>query len=80
MMRNLHPGVRWSFRFIFYLISFAILLVIFVLIGVAIYQILFNSPIVFFLYVIIFILLVIFFGEIFTRMTYNRWLYDLDEK
>jgi len=79
-MKKLHLGVRWMFRLNFYRI-FLGLIVFFIILGIVIS----SSPedktilAIMFSIVFIFIVLLIIIGEIYTRMSYNRWLYEFAE-
>ena len=86
-MHNLHPGAKWIFRFGAYvtLIVPAIILSSFFNSFIMFSQFstshtLPTSPafniILYFIFTILFILII---GEIYARMTYNRWLFEFTE-
>ena len=78
-MKKLHPGVKWHFRLIIYFISFSVLLVLFIVLGILLAQIIFNSTVYFLVFFIMFIFLVIIVAETITNLTYYYWRYDFDE-
>ncbi len=78
-MNKLHPGVKWIFR----LRSYPALmpLIFFIIIPLIGISSLFDSKSLFFLISIIFsILSIIIISEIYTKMSYNRWLYEITQE
>src|SRR3989344_8308114 len=78
MKSKLHPGARWIFRFRAYWVL--LFLSIFFTFGIirAVFGILQTKDIagLFLTGFLIYILSIFFFGEIYARMSYNRWLYE----
>jgi membrane protein YdbS with pleckstrin-like domain len=80
-MKKLHPGARWLFRLRVYSTLFA-LVIFFVFFGVmsTIEFVMKEIPSVISTAIILFIsllVLLIILGEIYARMAYNRWLYEI---
>lgn len=78
MMRNLHPGARWTFRLSTYWLFFAILFV--VGITALTYLLESDSELKYFsnagMSFLIILILAIVFGEIYSRLAYQFWKYD----
>jgi uncharacterized protein len=74
-MEKLHPGARWLFR----IQSYVVLIIIGVVVGgwsfAGLFSV-FGGLVAFFSSLFIYVLFIIIFSEIYTRMTYNRWLYE----
>jgi len=81
MKNKLHKGARWLFRFRAY---FSLIIFIGViggfltqlLIGIFLKEFNISSLLI---YLIALILIIIIWGEIYARMAYNRWLYEIRE-
>ncbi|MEM0465656.1 MAG: PH domain-containing protein [Candidatus Pacearchaeota archaeon] len=72
-MNKLHPGARWLFRLqaYYYLILHGILIIFF---GI------FIARLGFFISILFYISFIIIFGEIYSRMSYNRYLYEINNE
>ncbi|MFA5174425.1 MAG: PH domain-containing protein [Candidatus Pacearchaeota archaeon] len=83
-MNQLHPGAKWVFRLRGYAIAVFLLIffswMLFPILGIADSLIFKNGFAALFLIAIIgiflYIVAVIIVGEIYARMTYNRWFYE----
>jgi membrane protein YdbS with pleckstrin-like domain len=82
---KLHPGARWTFRIRAYL---GLIVLVFLLgtfgipAAVAIFSILNSTAltaIMVFISIIFYIGIIIIIGEIYARMTYNRWFYEFSD-
>lgn len=78
-MNYLHTGARWLFRFRVYLRSlftgFFIIILILIISSFAV-----NPLTIIFTYIIFYISFVIVIAEIYARMSYNRYLYEIGDK
>tara|TARA_Y100000310_G_C20675041_1_gene812527 strand:+ start:1750 stop:2289 length:540 start_codon:yes stop_codon:yes gene_type:complete len=84
VMRQLHPGAKWSFRFgayiglifILFFLSWFILPILSVIVRLVLGVSSGVIGIVALIGFILYIILIIVFGEIYARMAYNRWKYE----
>jgi len=83
-MKKLHPGARWFFRFrAYWILFFVVLLFGFLFARVAIGEssddlsTLAKFVLTFLLF---YVVIVLIFGEIFARMSYSRWFYELTDQ
>ncbi len=78
-MNKLHPGARWFFR----LGAYRVLLIIGIIFSVWTFKFVkvyfegVGTP--FIMTIIFYIVFVIIVGEIYARMSYNRWLFEINE-
>ena len=75
---KLHPGARWIFRFRAYwtLLFIVLFAFIFSISSIIKFSRGFSFSNNLLMAVIVYILIIIVFGEIFARMSYNRWFYE----
>ena len=85
-MHKLHPGARWSFRILAYFtfIIFSFILIWFVLpITTFLLSLLDKSEelslVAILLTIFLYFIFMIIFGEIYARMSYNRWFYEFKD-
>lgn len=78
-MKKLHPGARWDFRIAGYIWA--------AILSVAVLWFVRSDTVSFFSSIfgsnlpvnLIYLLVIIFVGEVYARMAYNRWFYELKE-
>ncbi|MAG07253.1 hypothetical protein CMI46_00360 [Candidatus Pacearchaeota archaeon] len=76
-MKHLHPGAKWLFRMAGYVTVFFLWIFIGVYVSVALAY--FNMWLAI-ISLILTLTLAIALGEIYARMSYNRWLYELGKE
>jgi len=76
MKTKLHPGAKWLFRITAYISVVILVLVISGFIGTFIGSMTTDLTSIAIYTSIIAVILIIILGEIYTRMTYNRWFYE----
>ena len=75
-MNQLNPGAKWLFRVRAYLSFIPILFFLFLISIVISSETEYSGFILF----ITFVLIVVVFGEIYARMSYNRWFYEFTDE
>lgn len=73
-MEKLHPGARWLFRLKSYMTIFFMGIVLF-FVSMNLFTI-FRLHNAIFLSVIVVLFIIIIFGEVYSRLTYNNWGYE----
>ena len=75
MKKQLHPGAVWQFRIKAYFTSLVIIifLISFLMSLIRTYIGIVNAVI---LLIVLVVVLTIIFGEVYARMSYNRWFYE----
>ena len=82
-MERLHPGAQWIFRLTAYIVLILLtpLLLIYAVAPIVWYtlgELYTFSSLSIFVPIFVWLLLVIIVGEIYARMSYNRWFYEMD--
>lgn len=82
-MNKLHPGAKWLFRFrAYWILIFFVLIIVFVL-GSSLmgtfFEIEGNVLSIVIFSVSAYLILVLLLAEIFARMSYNRWFYEVTD-
>jgi membrane protein YdbS with pleckstrin-like domain len=87
MQKQLHPGAKWLFR----IRAYSVLIVLAIILGsfiIQMFSILLKAGneegvsgaiAALIVTLIVYILIIILVGEIYTRMSYNRWFYDFTD-
>lgn len=83
-MKHLHPGARWQFRFTVYMIIIILSLFIVWFIVPAIAFLFYFlggelSAVAIILSVLVYLFLILIIGEVYARMSYNRWFYEFTD-
>ena len=81
-MKHLHPGARWQFRIASYFVLIFIMLFV-VVFSASTFSAIFdltgtNMFIIFLIAFLLYIFLIIIFGEIYARLAYNNWKYEFN--